>query len=93
MAHGIMSAVLRRIAAPCLPVLLALLAAGCSLDPDKQWYKPGGTYTMADFERDRVACTRNRVLDEECLKQRGWVALSPDRSPPAPTPPPDRKRF
>ena len=59
-------------------VALALPLGACSLDPEKQWYKPNGTYTAADFDRDTKACTKNRELDEDCLKQRGWVALSGD---------------
>lgn len=59
---------------------LALVASlgACSLDPEKQWYKPSGSYTAADFDRDSKACTKSRVLDEECLKARGWIPLSGD---------------
>jgi hypothetical protein len=76
-------------------VLVVLVAvAGCTLgNPDKQWYKAGGEYTSADFERDRRACTRDRQLDEDCLRQRGWTSLSADTGPPqkpAPTPRPTR---
>jgi len=57
----------------------ALSLASCSSGADKEWYKPGGTYTMADFDRDRTDCTKNKVLDEECLKDRGWIAISADK--------------
>ena len=57
---------------------LALSLGACSLDPEKQWYKPNGSYTSADFDRDSKACTKDRVLSEDCLKQRGWVPLSGD---------------
>lgn len=69
----------------------ALALAGCSSsESDKQWYKPNVDYTTADFERDRVACTdKKKVLDEDCMKQRGWAALSgdiePSVKPPDPT--------
>lgn len=66
---------IRLIALACV---VALPLAACSLDPEKQWYKPSGTYTSADFDRDTKACTKNRELDETCLKQRGWVPLSGD---------------
>jgi hypothetical protein len=56
----------------------ALSLAACASDPDKQWYKPSGNYTSAEFERDSKACTKSRKLDEECLQQRGWVPLSGD---------------
>jgi len=57
---------------------LALTAGACAFEPEKQWYKPAASYTVADFRRDEVACTKNRKLDEECLKQRGWTSLSGD---------------
>lgn len=64
---------------------LALLAAscilvGCSSERDRQWYKPGASYTVQDFTRDRDECTKGNVLDEQCLKQRGWFPLTSDRS-------------
>ena len=64
-----------------LACVVAAATGGCSLEPDRQWYKPGASYTVADFERDHAACTRNRQLDEACLKQRGWVPLSGDATP------------
>ena len=57
--------------------------AACTLEPDRQWYKPGGNYTIAEFKQDQTACTKNRVLDEQCLRQRGWIPLTGDREPPA----------
>jgi hypothetical protein len=81
-----------------LPVAaLALAACSSSGDSDKQWYKPNVDYTAADFERDRVACTdkKKKVLDEDCMKQRGWAALggdiSPSFKPPDPTKTPSAK--
>ena len=73
-----------------LPVAALVLAACSSLEPDKQWYKPNADYTAADFERDRLACTdKKKVLDEGCMKQRGWAALggdiTPSVKPPDPT--------
>jgi len=69
-----------RIAAALLA--LGVLVAGCqSLEPERQWYKPTGDYSAAEFERDSKTCTKDRVLNEECLQQRGWVSLSGDRTP------------
>ena len=67
-----------------LPVAALVLAACSSSESDKQWYKPNVDYTAADFERDRVACTdkKKKVLDEDCMKQRGWAALGGDIGPP-----------
>jgi hypothetical protein len=73
-----------------LAIVIALSLAGCATEPDKQWYKPGGNYTMADFENDRKACTKSRELDEACLKQRGWIAVSADKPGPAVKDPPKR---
>ena len=75
-----MNAVMRP--AVLLVIALCCIAACSSLDPEKQWYKPGQSYTVAEFERDRAACTKDRVLDEACLKGRGWVSLSGDEYKP-----------
>ena len=73
----------------------ALALAACSAfsgDPEKQWYKPNVDYTAADFERDRVACTetKKKVLDEDCMKQRGWASLGGDIGPPVKPPDPTK---
>lgn len=73
--------------------LLATLlggAYGCASTEEPQWYKPGGNYTTAEFNRDRDACTKGKVFDAECMKAKGWVTVSPDR--PAPTAPPLQQR-
>jgi hypothetical protein len=36
-------------------------------------------YTVEEFRRDVRECTRGRVLDEDCMKRRGWVSLNPRR--------------
>jgi hypothetical protein len=74
-----MAAVIRRC---CALLLLAFLVPiGCSSERDRQWYKPGVNYTVAEFTRDRDECTKGRVLDEPCMKQKGWVPLTSDREP------------
>jgi hypothetical protein len=84
-----MARVLRRLA---LLFLVLFPLVGCGGSTEKQWYKAGGSYTVAEFERDQRACTTNRVLDEQCLRDRGWIGLSPDRQEPVPPPQP-RKRY
>ena len=84
-----MAAVTRRYRLFLAIGLLSLV--GCSSDRDKQWYKPNTSYTVAEFTRDREQCTKNRELDEQCMRQRGWVPLTSDREPststkPAPNP-------
>lgn len=74
-----------------LPVAALVLAACSSSESDKQWYKPNVDYTAADFERDRVACTdKKKVLDEACMKQRGWASLGGDIGPPVRPPDPTK---
>jgi hypothetical protein len=53
---------------------------------EKQWYKAGTEYTVPEFTRDRAKCEKNGKLDEECLKQLGWIPLSLDAEKPAPPP-------
>ncbi|HEX5529473.1 MAG TPA: hypothetical protein VFZ82_07935 [Methylomirabilota bacterium] len=65
-----------------LLVVASTLLIGCSSDRDRQWYKPNVNYTVDEFKRDRDACTsKDKVLDEQCMKQRGWVPLTSDREP------------
>lgn len=33
-------------------------------------------YTVQEFRRDHAECTRDKKLDEECMRRRGWVDLS-----------------
>ena len=66
---------------PSVLCAVLLTASACSVEADRQWYKPGQSYTVADFRRDETACTKDRKLDEACLRQRGWVSLSGDPSP------------
>lgn len=66
-----------------LPIAALILAACSNLDAEKQWYKPNVNYTATDFDRDRAACTdkKTKTLDEDCMKERGWVALGGDIGP------------
>ena len=58
---------------------IATLSLGaCAFETGQQWYKPGDSYTVAEFKRDQTACTKNLVLDEACLRERGWVAITAD---------------
>jgi len=43
---------------------------------------------VSEFTRDRDECTPKKgELDEQCMKQRGWVPLTSDREPAAPPKP------
>jgi hypothetical protein len=61
-----------------LLAIATALAACTSLELPKQWYKPGVNYSVDEFKRDNAACTKDRVLDEDCMRSRGWVSLSGD---------------
>ncbi len=76
-------------------LLLGVLAAtvvACSAHDERQWYKPGGEYTVAEFKRDETACTVKKELDEACLRQRGWLPLGGDNVAPRAEPVPTRGR-
>jgi len=79
---------------PLILVVIAAALAGCAAD--KQWMKVGESYTTAEFRRDYAECskTKSGELNEDCLRARGWVDMSPtkadraaDAPPPAPTSP------
>ncbi len=75
-----------------LIIAIAGTLVGCG-QADKQWYKPGAEYTVAEFQRDRTACEKSGKIDEDCLKQRGWVPLSQDKDKGGPQVPVSRSRF
>jgi hypothetical protein len=79
-----------RAALLCCAVAGLLTACGSG---DKQWYKPNAEYTVAEFQRDRAACEKSGQIDEECLRQRGWVSLTPDKDKPLPAAPTTRNKF
>jgi len=75
-----MAAVNRLIGPLAFAALVAVLVS-CSIEPEKQWYKPGVEhYTTQDFDRDVASCTdkKTKVIDEDCLKEKGWMPLSAD---------------
>ena len=74
----------------CCAVLGLLAACGSS---EKQWYKPNAEYTVAEFQRDRTACEKKGEIDEECLRQRGWVSLTPDKEKPLPPIPTTKQKY
>ncbi|KRT72860.1 MAG: hypothetical protein XU13_C0019G0047 [Candidatus Rokubacteria bacterium CSP1-6] len=75
-------------------LLLLLLGStfGCGTGDERRWQKMGVEYTTVEFNRDVDACTRNKKLDDECMKARGWVPMNPDRPAPTPSPTPSRTR-
>jgi len=59
-------------------VLAALAMAGCGSDT-REWMKLDSTYTTAEFRRDLQECTIKGKLDDDCMKARGWVAVTPPK--------------
>ncbi|OLB99858.1 MAG: hypothetical protein AUH30_04140 [Candidatus Rokubacteria bacterium 13_1_40CM_68_15] len=61
----------------CLLVTGILVLAACATETERQWMKLDQTYTTAEFRRDVAACTKSGNVDDECMKSRGWVAVTP----------------
>jgi hypothetical protein len=62
-----------------LMILIAgiALALGACASQEKEWMKVEGTYTVADFRRDYASCSKGALLDEGCMRSKGWVDVSP----------------
>ena len=58
-------------------VIVALLLAGCVSSDERQWMKIKTEYTAAEFRRDLAECSENGELNDDCMRGRGWVALTP----------------
>ncbi len=54
-----------------------LTLAACSTEPERQWMKLDQKYTTAEFRRDLTACSKSGTVDDECMKTKGWVAVTP----------------
>jgi hypothetical protein len=81
---------MRNLRLPLTLFAIAVLVTGCAVD--KQWMKVGESYTTAEFRRDYAECskTKSGELDEDCMRGKGWVEMSPtkaDRAANAPPPP------
>jgi len=60
-------------------VLVALATCACGSDA-REWMKLDSNYTTAEFQRDLKECTIKGKLDDDCMKARGWVAVTPPKS-------------
>ena len=60
-------------------LLIALAMWACGTDT-REWMKLNQTYTTAEFRRDLQQCTVKGKLDDDCMKARGWVAVTPPRA-------------
>ena len=76
-------------------LLTPIVLTGCSAVDDREWMKINQRYTKQEFQRDYKECTRKGDVDEPCMRERGWLPVSPSKSeapPPAP-PTPSRGRY
>ena len=69
-----------------LVMLAALGTAACSASDTREWMKVNQRYTKEEFVRDHKECSRDSRPDEACMRQRGWVPVSPSKSEPPPNP-------
>lgn len=65
----------------CAPTILfglglAAVLAGCASGDDREWMKISEKYTTEEFRRDYAECSKGGKLDEDCMKRRGWVAVT-----------------
>ena len=65
---------------PTLAMLLVVLAISACGSDRREWMKLDQTYTTAEFQRDFQECTIKGKLDDDCMKSRGWVAVTPPRA-------------
>ena len=59
-------------------MLVALATCACGNDT-REWMKLNSDYTTAEFQRDLKECTVKGKLDDDCMKARGWVAVTPPK--------------
>jgi len=59
--------------------MIALATGACGGD-SREWMKLDQTYTTAEFQRDLKECTVKGKLDDDCMKARGWVAVTPPKA-------------
>jgi hypothetical protein len=62
-----------------LVLISALALCACGSDT-REWMKLDQTYTTAEFRRDLEQCTVKGKLDDDCMKARGWVAVTPPKA-------------
>ena len=58
---------------------LAVAFTACGGLEDRQWMKVDQKYTTEEFRRDYRECSKDGKLDDECMKSRGWVTVTPGK--------------
>jgi len=70
-----------------LAAFVCLALAACVTD-SKDWMRVGDQkFTKAEFQKDYRECIKDRAVDETCMHERGWVAVTPSKGE-GPTPEP-----
>lgn len=62
-------------------LVVTFVLGGCGTD-NREWMKLNQSYTTAEFRRDLSECTVKGKLDDDCMKARGWVAVTPPKAEP-----------
>jgi hypothetical protein len=58
----------------------ALALAGCATSDDREWMKiDRERYSKEELRRDYKDCSKKGDVDEPCMRQRGWVPMSPTK--------------
>jgi hypothetical protein len=60
----------------------ALSLTGCSAHDEREWMKVDRRYSNEDLQRDYRDCSRRGDLDDACMRQRGWIPMSPTKEEP-----------
>ena len=63
-------------------IAMSIALGACASADDKEWMKVDQKYTAAEFRRDYAACSKGASVNEECMRGKGWVAVSPGTAPP-----------
>ena len=63
-------------------IAMSIALGACASADNKEWMKVDQKYTAAEFRRDYAACSKGAGVDEECMRAKGWVAVSPGAAPP-----------
>jgi hypothetical protein len=70
-----------------LVTVVAALGLGACAADQREWMKVDARYTKEEFQRDYRDCSRGGDLNDACMRQRGWLPVSPSKSEATPAPP------
>ena len=70
-----------RVLASALAAASIVLLVGCGATDQREWMKVGQKYTTEEFRKDMRECSKTGKVNDECMRARGWVSVSPGRTP------------